>query len=65
MADDFPDARFSVATLDWARDEHTALSTPETRIDGERLRATALSHALESLAVRLRTRTRTFLKRLH
>lgn len=47
MADDFPTARFSVATFDWARDEHATLEDlSRARIDGERLRERASSQSL-------------------
>jgi hypothetical protein len=42
-----PEARYSVATLDWAREEHSRLGDCQrTRVDGERLRARLLSRSL-------------------
>ncbi|MFB9805642.1 hypothetical protein ACFFQF_09910 [Haladaptatus pallidirubidus] len=53
MSDNFPGARYSTATLEWAREEHGALG--ETRIDGERLRARLVSRALSQSLTRLLT----------
>ncbi|WP_049969425.1 hypothetical protein [Haladaptatus cibarius] len=51
MADDFPGARYSTATLDWARNGHEMLGKHE--IGGERLRARLLSRALSQSLSRL------------
>lgn len=54
MADDFPEARYSTATLDWAREEHATLADRPVRVDGERLRAALLSRLASRLLAVLR-----------
>ncbi|WP_433626207.1 hypothetical protein [Halomicrococcus sp. NG-SE-24] len=50
-----PEARYSVATLDWAREEHSRLGDCRpTRVDGERLRARLLSRFLARVLTHLR-----------
>ncbi|WP_227374747.1 hypothetical protein [Haladaptatus halobius] len=62
MVDDFPNARYLLATLDWAREEHAALGDWR-RIDGERLRARLLSWLFARLWNRSVVRTTAALRR--
>ncbi|SIR51247.1 hypothetical protein SAMN05421858_2580 [Haladaptatus litoreus] len=54
MTDDFPGARYSTATLDWARNEHKTLGTlGKDEIDSGRLRSRLLSRVLSQSLTRL------------
>ena len=62
MADDFPEARYSFATLDWAREEYAVLGD-QRRIDGGRLRARLMSRLLVRVWNRSVVRVRAALRR--
>ncbi|WP_266078977.1 hypothetical protein [Haladaptatus caseinilyticus] len=52
MNEDVPEARFSTATVDWAREEHDMLGR-HRRIDTERLRARLVSRTLSLSVARM------------